>query len=167
MSESKILTSDIEQIEKRLRLFDNHPPEEPELAQLFSDARVLLSIVKGQEAELPAVKSDVLDNWLKPMCSRLMYGRCTTLYCLKRGGYTGEPSDASIATCEAYESYNALSGQSDAASSMRSLCVEKVVSIPAKNIVRTTTEEVRGAASFKSDVLRALESVSIHGQEKQ
>lgn len=53
------------------------------------------------------------------------------------------------------------------AASMRSLCVEKVVSIPAKNIVRTTTEEVRGAASFKSDVLRALESVSIHGQEKQ
>lgn len=58
--------------------------------------------------ETRVVKDDVFDNWLKPMCSRLMHGRCTTLYCLKRGGYTGEPADASIATCEAYESYNAL-----------------------------------------------------------
>lgn len=52
-----------------------------------------------------------------------------------------------------------------AATSMRSLFVEKVVSIPAKSIVRTTTEEVRGAASFKSDVLRALEFLSLQEGE--
>ena len=60
------------------------------------------------EQETRAEKYDSLRAWLNPQCSRLMYGRCTTLYCLRRGGYAGEPADASMATCEPYEIYNLL-----------------------------------------------------------
>lgn len=58
-------------------------------------------------------QSASLAEWLKPQCARLMYGRCTTLYCLKRGGYTGEPADAGIATCEPYELFTLLPRVSD------------------------------------------------------
>lgn len=63
----------------------------------------------GQPAEDARVKPDIAD-WLKPQCQRLRYRRCTTLYCLRRGGYIGKggPTDYSIATCEPYEIYNAL-----------------------------------------------------------
>jgi hypothetical protein len=45
-----------------------------------------------------------LHEWLKPQCSRLLYGQCSTLRCLKRGGYVRPgPVDYNIATCEPYE----------------------------------------------------------------
>lgn len=56
----------------------------------------------------PEIKPDV-HTWLKESCSRLVHGQCTTARCIERGGWTGGKYDPSIATCEAYEAYNALS----------------------------------------------------------
>lgn len=105
------------------------------------------------------IKPDVLDGWLKPQCSRLMYGRCTTLYCLRRGGYTGEPADASIATCEAYESFNALTAQSDAATRMRDACVREMEAL------RDEAESLIGRATRHSNTRRRA-SITFQAYEK-
>ncbi|NBW15810.1 MAG: hypothetical protein EBR82_48270 [Caulobacteraceae bacterium] len=40
-------------------------------------------------------------------CSRLMYGSCQTLACLKRGGWVrGDPVDYDMATCETFQACN-------------------------------------------------------------
>lgn len=36
-------------------------------------------------------------------CNRYKNGRCSTAFCLMRGGYTGGPVDYSLATCEGHE----------------------------------------------------------------
>lgn len=49
-----------------------------------------------------------LIEFLKPQCSRLKYGKCMTLACLKRGGYDygllgSQSIDYDVATCEEFE----------------------------------------------------------------
>ncbi len=62
---------------------------------------------EGQNA--PAVDSRELAEWLKPQCSRLLHGFCSTRRCLLRGGALRqdgkliEAVDYSKATCEPYE----------------------------------------------------------------
>lgn len=54
-------------------------------------------------------------EWLEHQCDRLTYGKCTTLSCLKRGGYDksksyGNSADAvyELATCIPREIYTEL-----------------------------------------------------------
>lgn len=44
------------------------------------------------------------DEWLKDQCNRYRNGQCSTLSCLKRGGYTrGTKPNYEKATCHPYE----------------------------------------------------------------
>lgn len=56
---------------------------------------------------MSALKPDVVE-WLTEQCSRLKNGRCSTLGCLRRGGYVGPPASYDIATCEAYEIFEVV-----------------------------------------------------------
>lgn len=65
------------------------------------------------------VADDVFE-YLKRECARLTNGYCSTLNCLKRGGYQGVPVNVEnwktpyeIATCEPYEAFQALKDQKD------------------------------------------------------
>lgn len=90
------------------------------------------------------VKPDIAD-WLKLQCQRLRYGRCTTLYCLRRGGYTGKggPTDYSIATCEPYEVYNAL---------ISLLPVQPAARTPAKPRSNHFSDEIIDKGTFPSHI---------------
>lgn len=58
--------------------------------------------------ELKPMQSPV--EWAKSQCNRYVNGQCSTLGCMKRGGYKrGEPvADYDMATCEAHETVKAL-----------------------------------------------------------
>lgn len=78
------------------------------------DAPVIWPTRVSANVVAPTVDEDVHD-WLKEQCSRLMYGQCSTLSCLRRGGYkpSGDRtadyvSRINLATCEAYEIKQAL-----------------------------------------------------------
>jgi hypothetical protein len=45
------------------------------------------------------------EKFLTEQCNRLKNGQCTTLSCLKRGGYPEKGKTVDVATCEAYEIY--------------------------------------------------------------
>jgi len=45
------------------------------------------------------------EEFLKSQCNRLKNGQCSTLRCLKRGGYPEKGKTVDVATCEAYEIY--------------------------------------------------------------
>jgi hypothetical protein len=45
------------------------------------------------------------EKFLTEQCNRLKNGQCSTLRCLKRGGYPEKGKTHELATCEAYEIY--------------------------------------------------------------
>lgn len=50
---------------------------------------------------------DARAEYWRNECSRLMYGSCQTLACLKRGGWVrGDPVDYDMATCETFQACN-------------------------------------------------------------
>jgi len=54
-----------------------------------------------------------LEEWCLSRCNKHVYGRCTTVTCLKRGGWTGGPPRYEIATCEELEIAKKLTGTAD------------------------------------------------------
>lgn len=69
----------------------------------------------GAELAATVPTQKALHDWLKPQCSRLLYGRCDTRSCLVRGkGLNGGTVDYSKATCEPFEISVLLGGGSDA-----------------------------------------------------
>jgi hypothetical protein len=93
--------------------FKAHPPEFKKdtcwNCNLPASADVHRTSVVKAETDAPE-KYSKLSKWLKTECNRLANGQCTTLACLKRGGYQlgTAPVDVSIATCEAFEMSNAI-----------------------------------------------------------
>lgn len=75
-------------------------PPPPLLAQTAKDS--------GEKEEpsdnVEHVRQKELCGWLKPQCSRLIYGQCSTRKCLVRGGWKpGPATNYDLATCEPYE----------------------------------------------------------------
>ena len=62
-----------------------------------------IPVHKAHSTPLPASPQSN-DEWLKAQCNRYVNGQCSTLTCLKRGGYVrGTPPNYDTATCEPHE----------------------------------------------------------------
>lgn len=68
-------------------------------------------VLGGENMEKVNVSLSGLLLEISQGCNRLMYGQCTTLACLKRGGYKlgDAPVDINVSTCTEFQAVKALS----------------------------------------------------------